>query len=286
MEHLISAASGLRLSFVAADSTRGFVGIVMLAGLFWLLETIWPEDRRHRTLRKGYLTDIIYFFIIVPVAKSVGTLGIAIAFVLVVHFMPHMGLVQISAQPLWLQGFEVLFIGDVFGYWAHRAFHKIPALWPYHAVHHSSEHLDWLAAARVHPVDTIVSRLVTTVPFFFIGISQNVLAPYVLFLALYPIYLHANVPWSYGPFRYLIASPAFHRWHHTSEQERLDKNLAALFPVIDAVFGTLYFPRRASSRYGLYGERMSDNLFAQLWYPFRRRPHPRPLPSNAGERGV
>jgi sterol desaturase/sphingolipid hydroxylase (fatty acid hydroxylase superfamily) len=105
----------------------------------------------------------------------------------------------------------------------------------------------------------------------FIGVSANVLSPYVLFLALYPIYLHANVPWSYGPFRYLIASPAFHRWHHTAEQAGLDKNLAGLFPIIDIIFGTLYFPRRASSVYGLSGERMSNNIFAQLWYPFRRK---------------
>jgi sterol desaturase/sphingolipid hydroxylase (fatty acid hydroxylase superfamily) len=272
---MLHSVAALRLAFVATDTVRGFIGIVILAGLFWLLETIWPEDRQHRKLRKGYLTDILYFFFLAPIAKSIGTIGIAIAFVLVIHFMPHaVGLAQISSQPLWLQGLAVLFIGDVLGYWAHRAFHKVPALWPYHAVHHSSEQLDWLAAARVHPVDTIVSRLVVTVPFFFIGISANVLAPYVLFLALYPIYLHANVPWGYGPFRYLIASPAFHRWHHTAEQAGLDKNLSGLFPIVDALFGTLYFPKRASSVYGLYGERMSTNIFAQLWYPFRRRRAP------------
>jgi sterol desaturase/sphingolipid hydroxylase (fatty acid hydroxylase superfamily) len=269
MPHIIAATG---LSFIATDTVRGFIGIVILAVLFWIVEAIWPEDRQLPRKRKGRFTDALYFFFVVPTAKSLATIGIVIAFVITIRLMPHgIGLVQIASQPLWLQGFEVIFVGDFLGYWSHRAFHKIPALWPYHAVHHSSENIDWMASARVHPIDTIISRLITTVPFFFIGIAQNVLAPYVVFLSLYPIYLHANVAWDYGPFRYLIASPAFHRWHHTAEQAGLDKNLAGLFPLFDAIFGTLYFPRRASTRYGLYNDRMSDNIFAQLAYPFRKR---------------
>ena len=48
--------------------------------------------------------------------------------------------------------------------------------------------------------------------------------------------------WGFGPFRYLVASPRFHRWHHTSEQEGLDRNFAGPFPWIDVVFGTFYMP--------------------------------------------
>lgn len=253
---------------------RTAIGFVILCGLFWAIESIWPEDRSQPKWRRGSLTDTAYFFILIPIAKFLSTVAIIIAFVLTVRFIPKLGVAQLGSQPQWLQVLEVILLGDIFGYWIHRAFHRVPALWPYHAVHHSSEQIDWLASVRVHPVNSVVTKLGSTVPFFFLGFSKLTLGAYIGFLAIYPLVLHANVAWSYGPFRTLIASPAYHRWHHTAEREGLNKNLSGLFPFIDVLFGTYYFPRRASSVYGLYRERMSTNIFTQLAYPFRRRKHP------------
>jgi sterol desaturase/sphingolipid hydroxylase (fatty acid hydroxylase superfamily) len=251
---------------------RSIIGLGVLFVLFTVMESLWPEDRSQPKVRPGYLTDILYFLLLVPIARFIGTIAIVIGFVIVVHILPQQyGLLDIKGQPLWLQGIEILLLGDFLGYWAHRAFHKVPVLWPYHAIHHSSEKLDWLAAARVHPVDSFVTKVLVSVPFFFIGFSPSAVTGYVLFLTIYPIYLHANLSWGYGPLRYVISSPAFHRWHHTAEEEGLDKNLAGLFPLFDLVFGTFYMPGRASRRYGLAGEHLSNNIFSQLWYPFRRR---------------
>jgi sterol desaturase/sphingolipid hydroxylase (fatty acid hydroxylase superfamily) len=193
-----------------------------------------------------------------------------VAILLVARVLPHAGMPAISRQPAWLQGLEILFVGDLCGYWSHRLFHTHPALWRFHAVHHSPEQLDWLAAARVHPVDTIAGRLASMLPLYLLGFSGAGLAPYALLLAVYPIYLHANVSWGYGPLRYVISSPAFHRWHHSSEKAALDKNFSGLFPIIDLLFGTAYFPHHRSARYGLYRERMPRGVIAQLRYPFRR----------------
>ncbi len=275
--HLRSAAlaAGMANPALARLTSSGlfktFVGFVILCALFWTIKSLWPEDRTQPRWRRGSITDTLYFFILIPIAKFLGTVAIIIAFVLTVRFIPKLGVAQLGSQPEWLQVLEVILLGDMFGYWIHRAFHRVPALWPYHAVHHSSEQVDWLASVRVHPVDSVVTKLGSTVPFFFLGFSKLTLGSYIGFLAIYPLVLHANVAWSYGPLRALIASPAFHRWHHTAEREGLDKNLSGLFPFIDVLFGTYYFPRRASTVYGLYDERMSANLVAQLWYPFRRR---------------
>jgi sterol desaturase/sphingolipid hydroxylase (fatty acid hydroxylase superfamily) len=38
--------------------------------------------------------------------------------------------------------------------------------------------------------------------------------------------------------RSVIASPRFHRWHHTGEAEARDKNFAGLLPLCDILFGT------------------------------------------------
>jgi hypothetical protein len=35
--------------------------------------------------------------------------------------------------------------------------------------------------------------------------------------------VHTGLNWTFGPFRYLIASPVFHRWHHTGHGTRRDQ---------------------------------------------------------------
>jgi sterol desaturase/sphingolipid hydroxylase (fatty acid hydroxylase superfamily) len=113
------------------------------------------------------------------------------------------------------------------------------------------------------------------IPLLVLGFSPGVLAGYVPLLTFYAILLHANVPWTFGPLRYLLASPAFHRWHHTAEEEGRDKNFAGLFPFLDLAFGTFYLPEgRQPERFGLGREEVPAGLVAQLAYPFRARAGP------------
>ena len=66
-----------------------------------------------------------------------------------------------------------------------------------------------------------------------LGFRADVLQGVIPFFSLYAILLHANVSWSFGPLRYVLASPRFHRWHHTIEAEARDKNFAGIFAFID-----------------------------------------------------
>jgi sterol desaturase/sphingolipid hydroxylase (fatty acid hydroxylase superfamily) len=98
-----------------------------------------------------------------------------------------------------------------------------------------------------------------------------VMLAYVPSLTLYAIFLHANVPWSFGRLKYVIASPIFHRWHHTSEREGLNKNFAGLFSAFDCLFGTFYAPDgKQPVEFGVSDERIPSTLWGQLIYPFRR----------------
>ena len=45
-----------------------------------------------------------------------------------------------------------------------------------------------------------------------------------------------------GPLEWLIASPAFHHWHHTALAP-LDRNYASVLPWMDRIFGTYFLPR-------------------------------------------
>ena len=80
--------------------------------------------------------------------------------------------------------------------------------------------------------------------------------------------VHANLNWTFGPFRYVLASPVFHRWHHSNDPAVRDKNFAPTFPVLDVLFGTFHMPPgRLPSGYGAEG--VPDSFLRQMAYPFR-----------------
>ncbi len=248
------------------------LGTAVLALLFWLMEALWPEDRTQPKWRRDSLTDLTYWFFDNYVTRILAGIVVVVAIGVTARFVPRLSVGMVAAQPGWLQVLEILLLGDLIGYWVHRAFHSWSGLWPFHAVHHSPTKLDWLAAARLHPINSFADKVAVILPFYFLGFSGNVLAAYAPFLAIYPIVLHANVRWNFGPFRYLLASPAFHRWHHSSDLQALNKNFSGLFPFVDVIFGTAYFPRYGHpQRYGLHNEQMPAGILPQLAYPFKRK---------------
>ena len=257
---------------------RVVVGLVVLGAFFAVVQKLWPANPTQPLWRSGSRTDLLYWFLTPLVTKAAtraviyglfATATIALGKATVEQWVHPHGLV--ARQPTWIQAVEVLLMGDLIGYWTHRLFHRRP-LWVFHAIHHSSTELDWLSSVRLHPVNDTLSRLFQTIPFLAIGFSPKVMLAYVPFLTFYAILLHANVRWSLGPLGRVIASPAFHRWHYTSEQEGLDKNFAGLFPFLDIIFGTFYLPRgKQPARFGLENEPIPATLWGQLAYPFRTR---------------
>ena len=136
---------------------------------------------------------------------------------------------------------------DFIGYWLHRAFHG-ERLWLFHAIHHSSVELDWLSAARVHPVNDIANKSLQAMIIVALGYAPVLLAGALLLFTAYAIFLHANVSWNFGALRFVLASPRFHRWHHTAAEEGREKNFAGLLPLWDILFGT--YTCRRNSRLG------------------------------------
>ena len=165
---------------------------------------------------------------------------------------------------------ETFLVADFCGYWSHRMMHEVPWLWRIHRVHHSSERLDWLASARVHPLETVWTRTISVLPLFLLGFSPKLTAGLAGFIAIYPIFIHSNVRWGYGWIGYVVASPAFHRWHHSADSGALNKNYSALLPLYDFLFGAAHFPKTGKpERYGLAGEQAPESFARQLIWPFR-----------------
>jgi len=256
-------------------------GLLILSAAFWLLERWRPSIPGQRRERAQTRTDLAYWFFTPLVTRFVTRATVGLVFVLLalwqgISFDDFRQTVTarqtwVSSFPTWIQIPLILLLADLLAYWSHRLFHG-RWLWPFHAIHHSSRTVDWLSSVRLHPVNDVVSRIVQVLPLYWMGFNGGVLAAFVPFLTLYALLLHANVAWTYGPFRHLVASPAFHRWHHTSEEEGLDKNFSGLFPFIDVVFGTFYMPAgRQPQQFGIVNDDVPDGLLGQLAYPFRAK---------------
>lgn len=252
--------------------------LIALAGFsvfLCTLERLFPSVRGQPLWRRDSNVDVLYWLFAPLVARTILKI-VSLACVVVVFAALDRqvaarlteGFGPVTSQPAWLLSIEMLLLGDLIGYWTHRWFHQ-RRLWKFHAVHHSSTQLDWLSALRVHPVNDVVFKLAPPVLLACLGFPLQVLAGYVVLLTFYTILLHANVDWSYGPLRYVVASPLFHRWHHTTEEQGLNKNFAPLFPFVDLLFGTFFMPKRQRPECFGTNTEVPETFLGQLLFPFR-----------------
>ena len=160
-----------------------------------------------------------------------------------------------------------------FAYWAsHYAFHRIPALWEFHKVHHSAEVMTTFTEMRQHPVEIVffmnAIALCTGAAFgamtfiFGPGVGHMTLLNGNIVLAVFMLtWGHLRHSHLWIPFRgvagRLLQSPAHHQVHHSTDPRHFDRNLGFALAVWDWAFGTLHVPstHREVSEYGVGEER-------------------------------
>lgn len=220
--------------------------------------------------RRQLWTDF-FFYIGQSLIFSKATLLILGALHLYLHDNWNGGIqATFAAWPMPLQIIGVVLASDFLIYWAHRFSHANEFLWRFHRVHHTSIHLDWAAAFREHPLDNIYTRLVVNLPALLLGFSFDVIASFVVFRGLWGNFIHSNTNTGMGALKYFLGSPRLHHWHHDVERNG-SCNFANLNPLMDVLFGTFYDPGRMPERYGIAGDRVPRNYFAQLVYSFLPR---------------
>jgi sterol desaturase/sphingolipid hydroxylase (fatty acid hydroxylase superfamily) len=175
----------------------------------------------------------------------------------------------VASQPVWLQFIEILAVVYLTTYWVHRSLHEIPSLWKYHAVHHSTEEMDWLASSRLHVVELLATRLTGYLPIFIFGFAPAAVYAYLVFVSFHAIFIHANVRFRFPLLRWVIATPEFHHWHHSSEAPAIDKNYAGFLPIYDVLFRTTYLPSHLASRFGTVGNYVPTGFTSQFVFPFK-----------------
>jgi sterol desaturase/sphingolipid hydroxylase (fatty acid hydroxylase superfamily) len=247
------------------------LNLMLYSAVFIPLERFFALRADQPVFRREWVVDLTYFFVNALLIEVLTLLTLQPAAVLFSWARVEPVTAAVASLPLIVQVPAILLVADFTQYWVHRAFHRVPLLWRFHAIHHSAERMDWLAGSRLHLVDAVVTRGLTYIPIFVLGFPQDALIPYVFLVAAQATFIHANVRWEFRPLRPFIATPAFHHWHHSAEREAIDRNFAVHTPVWDRLFGTYYLPDRWPASYGLCGGRdVPFRWLTQFVHPFRR----------------
>jgi sterol desaturase/sphingolipid hydroxylase (fatty acid hydroxylase superfamily) len=248
--------------------------LVLPLAVFLPLERLVAARPSQPVLRRAWFTDVTYMVVNRPVIQF-GLVAVIVTISMAARgLVPARVQLALAGQPIWLQVVQVFVLADLGFYVAHRMFHTVPALWRFHAIHHSIEELDWLAAARVHPIDQIVTKAVSLLPAVILGYSARALAIFGVLYFWHSFLLHSNVKFGFGPLNAIIASPRFHHWHHATDRSARDKNFAGQLSFIDKLFGTYHLPAdRVPTRFGV-DEAVPGTYLRNLAYPLipRRRP--------------
>jgi len=260
----VPARRGLGLDWLVLN-------LLVLALVFVPIERLFARLPAQKIFRAGFRCDLAHFFVSHLLVQVTVLLAMApAAFALSDLVVPELqGFVR--ALP-WLAQFGLaMFVADLMQYAGHRAFHAVPFLWRFHAVHHSSEELDWLAGSRLHLVDIVAIRALAFAPLFWLGFDSEPIAAYLAFASFQAVFNHANVRFELRALRFLLATPAYHHWHHAKDADAVDTNFAAHLPLIDLVFGTAYVPGGFPRELGVTGDAPPESWFGQLVWPFARR---------------
>jgi len=273
---LAGLIGGSRATALAAGRAPVFFGLdwfvlnVIFTGLLFIpLERIFPRKADQEVFRPEWREDLFYYLISSLMVQILTFLTFFPAKT-ILTFAPMAGVrAWVAALPFAVQFLAIMFLTDLVQYWVHRAFHRIPWLWKFHAVHHSAKTMDWMAGARMHFLEIFALRSLTVIPMYVLGFTDAAMHSYIFLVYAYSTFVHANLGWRLPLFEKILVSPRFHHWHHGIEPAAVDVNFAVHFPILDRLFGTYYLPKDAwPTGYGISGHPVPPGYFPQFKYPF------------------
>jgi sterol desaturase/sphingolipid hydroxylase (fatty acid hydroxylase superfamily) len=248
------------------------IGLAVAATMGMSLEALLPLHDGRRSWRL-FVVDLTHAIgnrcLIVPLVIGLLTVcGPA-----VVAITPRVLPDNVAALPWLVQLCLALVATDLASYVAHRGLHRVSVLWRFHAIHHSSESLDWLATSRGHPIDEALNIAFATLPVYALGEAK--LAPWLItFLFLYPFIVHANARVSIPFVGRVLVTPEFHHWHHAADPRAHDRNFGAFLSVWDQIFGTAFEASGFPEQYGVDDTTLAgQDYVGHLAAPFRPTSH-------------
>lgn len=184
------------------------------------------------------------------------------------------GLLSRMGLPFAAQLVLTFVVLDLWRYWEHRLYHRIPLLWRLHLVHHSDTQVDVTTSERHHPLDILLGTAVMMALIGALGLPAPALGLYLLTATAIALYSHANLrlPASLDrQLRWIIVTSSVHGVHHSALQAQADSNYGSVLTIWDRLFGTYVNPenvRIAHFGLGYFHQPKDAGLVRVLQQPF------------------
>jgi sterol desaturase/sphingolipid hydroxylase (fatty acid hydroxylase superfamily) len=169
--------------------------------------------------------------------------------------------------PLWLQAGLAIVVLDFLQWCIHNLLHRVPFLWSFHKLHHGVRdgEMDWIVSFRFQWTEVVVYKAALVMPLAWMGFSVEAMWIQAVVGTAIGHLNHANLPWTYGPLRYVLNNPAMHIWHH--DHDGPATNFGIVLSCWDWIFGTAQMPDHPPAKLGYPGmEELPDDFFGQqVW---------------------
>lgn len=252
-------------------------GLLLPAGFFLFIGMLTKGARLFADMRRAVaqtsLNVQIMAFNIIIIAPLISVASQGMSELVAIPAVYLVAPERWAAQPLGLVILAAVFVGDFIGYWRHRLEHT-RLFWPAHAVHHSDTDMTWLALERFHPINHVTTFVIDTGTLFLLGFPPAAVVANVLVRHYYGYFIHADLPWTFGPLGKVFVSPAMHRWHHAADSAAFNTNYATVFSVFDRAFGTFRVPGPCTVALGVT-DKIAPTLRGQIGYAFSPRAYRR-----------
>jgi len=188
------------------------------------------------------------------------------------------GIFNLIAAPVWLEVILAIVILDFAIWFQHMVFHKVPALWRLHRVHHADRDFDVTTALRFHPIEIAASMLIKIGVVYLIGAPALAVILFEIILNGSAMFNHANMRLPLGVdriIRAVLVTPDMHRVHHSTLRREHDSNYGFALSIWDRMFGT-YVDQPEGGHDGMtIGLQWQDDRPSKLGWslllPFRKK---------------
>lgn len=262
----------------------GVLQVVATAAICIPLERVNPVQRID--LQANVRTDVIYTLI-----NKLGLMPLFAFAVLWLALRPLEGEARmlgftpwsledfwpaLAAMPALSLAFYLVII-DCGEYWRHRFQHRLQWWWQLHALHHAQRDMTFWSDNRNHILDTLLAAFWIALIALLIGIPPEHFPLVIFALEFIESLSHANLRWNFGPLKYVIVSPQFHRVHHSIEPNpngaQQSANFSVVFSFWDKLFGTADFSDTyppTGIRDQLEGRNYGTGFWETQWLGFSR----------------
>ncbi len=244
-------------------------------------EALWPRRRRRWPRMRRWPTNLLMPALGALLVAPLALAGPLTALAAAVWAGRHgIGLFHLLDLPRLVEAAGAVILLDLAIYWQHRAFHRLPALWRLHRVHHADPELDTTTGVRFHPLEYLLSMLWKAAVVLALGAGIGAVVAFEVLLNALALFNHANLrlPGRIDRLlRRVIVTPDFHAVHHGLAPDEHHRNFGFNLVWWDHIFGTCWArPRTDVAAMGIGLEAVAPEAAVRPWrallLPARRPP--------------